>query len=182
MTADPGDVRIRDMTEADLEHMLRWLTDERVLTYYDGRDTHYDAVSIREDYMDPLPPDSYRKIAEYRGVPVGYIQIFFADEELREEYSYSGEGRAYAADMFIGEADQWNMGIGTAVMKELCRWLREDRRADAVILDPRKNNPRAIHMYGKCGFRQIGELPGHELHEGELCDCVLMELRFDNNV
>ena len=172
------DIALRDMTEDDLGHMLRWFTDDRLLMYYDGRDTVYDEESIREDYMDPLPPDSYRKIILYRNEPVGYIQIFFADGELRGEYSYGSElEKVYAADMFIGVPEYWNKGIGTAAVEELCRWLRDERGAQAVIMDPRKNNPRSIHVYGKCGFVQIGELPGHELHEGELCDCVLMERR-----
>jgi RimJ/RimL family protein N-acetyltransferase len=178
MAVLPEDIELKELTEDDLGHMLRWLTDDRLLMYYDGRDTVYDEVSIREDYLDPLPPDSYRKIVLYRGEPVGYIQIFFADEELREEYCYSSDlEKVYAADMFIGVPEYWNMGMGTAMIEVLCAWLREERGAQAVILDPRKNNPRSIHVYGKCGFVQIGELPEHEIHEGEACDCILMERR-----
>ena len=31
-------IRIRDFTASDLPIMLRWLTDDRVLEYYEGRD------------------------------------------------------------------------------------------------------------------------------------------------
>ncbi|HAQ9476940.1 TPA: GNAT family N-acetyltransferase, partial [Enterococcus faecium] len=43
--------------------------------------------------------------------------------------------------------------------------------ANAVILDPHKNNPRAIRAYQKSGFRIIEDLPEHELHEGKKEDC-----------
>ena len=182
MTALSEQISIREMTEEDLGVLLTWLTDPEVLMYYDGRDVHYDEGSLRENYWDPLPPDSYRMVIEYGGRPLGYIQIFFADDEIREEYSYSSDlSKVYAADMFIGVPEYWNRGIGTAAMEALCRWLRDSLGAEAVILDPRKNNPRAIHMYHKAGFSQIGELPGHEVHEGEVCDCVLMERRFTDN-
>ncbi len=179
MTADIDDISLRDLTEEDLGLLLKWLTDERVLEHYDGRDTRYDADSIREKYMEPLPPDSFRKIAEYRGMPLGYIQIFFADDKIREEYSYTGPGKTYAADMFIGLPEYWNKGIGSAMIGQLCRWLSENRGADAVILDPRTENTRSVHVYEKCGFRKICLLPAHEMHEGQLCDCFLMECRLD---
>ncbi|GAB5749465.1 hypothetical protein JMUB7480_27040 [Staphylococcus aureus] len=35
------------------------------------------------------------------------------------------------------------------------------------LLDPHKNNPRAIRAYQKSGFRIIEDLPEHELHEGK---------------
>ena len=49
--------------------------------------------------------------------------------------------------------------------------------ADEVILDPRKNNLRAVRAYQKAGFKIIKELHEHELHEGEKEDCVWMEWR-----
>lgn len=45
--------------------------------------------------------------------------------------------------------------------------MKKERNANAVILDPHKNNPRAIRAYQKSGFRIIEDLPEHELHEGK---------------
>ena len=60
-------------------------------------------------------------------------------------------------------------------------FLKKERNADAVILDPHQDNPRAIRMYQKAGFRIIEDLPEHELHEGKKEDCYLMEYRYDDN-
>ena len=38
MTALSEQISIREMTEEDLSLLLTWLTDQRVLMYYDGRD------------------------------------------------------------------------------------------------------------------------------------------------
>ncbi len=61
-------------------------------------------------------------------------------------------------------------------------FLKKERNATAVILDPHKNNPRAIRSYEKAGFRIIEDLPEHELHEGKKEDCYLMEYRYDDNL
>ncbi len=69
------------------------------------------------------------------------------------------------------------MGIGAEYCRVVCQYLRTEMDADAVILDPRKNNLRAVRAYQKAGFKIIKELPEHELHEGKKEDCVLMEWR-----
>ena len=65
-------------------------------------------------------------------------------------------------DQFIGEPNYWSKGIGTRYIKLILNFEKE-RNANAVILDPHKNNPRAIRAYQKSGFRIIEDLPEHEL-------------------
>ena len=50
-----------------------------------------------------------------------------------------------------------------------------------MILDPHQDNVRAIKCYQKAGFRIIKSLPEHELHEGKMRDCYLMEYRYRDN-
>ena len=85
-------------------------------------------------------------------------------------------------DQFIGEPEYWNKGIGTKYTKMVFDFLKKERNADAVILDPHQDNSRAIRMYQKAGFRIIEDLPEHELHEGKKQDCYLMEYRYDDNL
>ena len=72
----------------------------------------------------------------------------------------------YGMDQFIGEPNYWSKGIGTRYIKLIFEFLKR-KNANAVILDPHKNNPRAIRAYQKSGFRIIEDLPEHELHEGK---------------
>ena len=55
-------------------------------------------------------------------------------------------------------------------------FLKNEKAADIILLDPHKNNYRAIRAYEKAGFRIIKSLPEHELFEGKQEDCWLMEL------
>ncbi len=44
------DIRIRSMTDSDYPIMLKWLTDDRVLEFYGGRDTHYNSATLKLHY------------------------------------------------------------------------------------------------------------------------------------
>ena len=171
-------VSFRPMNKDDLVLMLKWLTDDRVLEFYDGRDQHYTQKEICEKYTEQWTDEIYRVIIEYDTIPIGYAQIYRIQGELFDEYDYpETEEKIYAMDQFIGEPEYWNRGIGTEYCRVACQWLRTEMCADGVILDPRKNNPRAVRAYQKAGFEILKELPEHELHEGKKEDCLLMAWR-----
>lgn len=177
-----NELRIRSLTNDDFPLMLKWLTDERVLEFYGGRDKKYTLESLKKHYTEESESELYRVIIEYNNTPIGYGQIYRICGELYNEYNYPETDEIiYAADQFIGEPEYWSKGIGTRYIKLIFDFLKNERNADAVILDPRKNNIRAIKSYQKAGFRIIGDLPEHELHEGKKEDCYLMEYRFDEN-
>ena len=51
--AEAKKVSFRLMNDKDdLRFMLKWLTDERVLEFYDGRDSKFTAETIREKYTE----------------------------------------------------------------------------------------------------------------------------------
>ena len=171
-------ITFRPMNDDDLVLMFKWLTDERVLEFYDGRDKKYTQETIREKYMKKVAGNCFCVIIEYDSVPIGYAQMYRIEGELFDEYHYpETDEKVFAMDQFIGEPEYWNKGIGTEYCKVACQYLHKEMGADRVILDPRKNNPRAIRAYQKAGFEMIKELPAHELHEGKKEDCVLMEWR-----
>ena len=176
MYIDDGDIVIRPLTAHDYPLLLQWLTDPRVLTFYGGRDLRYTLQTLKEHYEEPFDGEGFRVIIEYRGTPVGYGQIYEVCGNMSDEYCYPKTDRTvYAMDQFIGETDHWNLGIGTQYCKMVCTCLKEEKHVDAVILDPHKSNARAIRAYQKAGFSVIGELPQHELFEGDFVDCLLME-------
>ena len=170
-----GEIQIRDFAESDLPLMLKWLTDDRVLEYYEGRDTQYTMDLLAEHYCEEIS-DGFRVIIEYEGVPVGYGQAYRLSKEMFAEYSYPDDGHVvFAMDQFIGEPDYWNRGIGSSFLLLMASCLKSSRAAERILLDPHKNNYRAIRAYEKAGFRIIGSLPEHELFEGNKEDCWLME-------
>ena len=176
-------LRIRTLTEKDFPLMLKWLTDDRVLQFYGGRDKKYTLETLKEHYTEPWEDEVIRVIIEYNGQPIGYGQIYKMYDELYDDYQYPRSNEiVYGMDQFIGEVDYWSKGIGTKYTRMIFDFLKEERNVDAVILDPHQDNLRAIKMYQKAGFRIIEDLPEHELHEGKKEDCYLMEYRYDDNL
>lgn len=168
--------RVRTLVEQDLPALLSWLTDERVLAFYGGRDLRYDASSLRAHYEEPIGETYCRAIIEFRGVPIGYAQIYPLDNEQCAEYGYVRKNKesVFAMDQFIGVPDLWGRGIGTAYLRAALNYLVNEEHADTVLVDPHVDNARAIRAYQKAGFRAAGVLRRHELFEEELLDCLLM--------
>lgn len=164
--------RLEDCLE-DYTLLAGWLSDPRVLEFYEGRDHPFSLSMVIETF-------SPRALGEEKvipcllllaGKPVGYLQFYPADVE---EYQFEGEGVVYATDQFIGEPELWGRGYGSRFLRLALGYLRTSRAADWVILDPHADNLRAIRSYEKCGFRKVKLLPAHEWHEGRYADCWLM--------
>ena len=173
-------IRIRTLTDDDFSLLHKWLTDERVLEFYGGRDKKYTLELIKEHYTKNWKNEVLRVIIEYNDIPIGYGQIYKMYDELYIEYNYPKSNNiVYGLDQFIGEPEYWNKGIGTEYIKIILKFLIEERNAAAAIVDPHMDNIRAIKCYEKAGFKIIKELPKHEIFEGIKKDCYLMEYRND---
>ena len=99
-------IRIRTLTKDDFPLLLKWLSDDRVLEFYGGRDKKYTINSITEHYSKPWKDEVFRVIIEYEGNPIGYGQIYKMYDELYEEYHYPKSNEiVYGMDQFIGEVD-----------------------------------------------------------------------------
>ena len=173
-----GELRIRPLAEDDLEALAGWLADERVLEFYEGRDTSWPPDKVRTHFFEkPACGDDFLRVAiEWRGAPIGYGQVYRVRGEIYEEYDCPDMGKVvYAMDQFIGEPEYWNRGIGSSFLLLLADYLKNEKQAERILLDPRKANPRAIRAYEKAGFHIVKSLPAHELFEGKNEDCWLME-------
>lgn len=155
--------------------MVKWLSDSKVLQYYEGRDRPFNEELVEEKFYNHNV-NKTRCIIEYNKKSIGYIQYYIIDEEECEEYGYSNfKGTIFGTDQFIGEPEYWGQGIGKILMKLMINYLSTEKGAQKIVLDPQTWNERAIKCYEKSGYVKVKLLPEHELHEGELKDCWLME-------
>ncbi len=174
ISAKDGPVALRPLEEGDASLLLRWLTDPRVLEYWEGPGAVFNLQRIQEDFFED-EWNASRAIIQYEGQDAGYVQVYQLDEEMCKEYHYPcPEGKAFGIDQFIGEPGLWGRGIGRRFIRLLLDFLKE-RGAQAVVLDPHADNLRAIRCYEACGFKKVKLLPRHEMHGGVLVDCWLME-------
>ena len=183
MLIQKGEISIRLMQDDnyDYELMAKWLTDAQVLEFYEGRDNPFPLERIKESYKPMIKGDEpiVACLFSYQNIPIGYLQyckLNDLSETDRQLYHLDQTDRVYGIDLFIGETDYWNKGIGTKILSAVINYLFEQRQAHKIVIDPHADNPRAIRCYEKCGFVKVKLLPAHELHEGEYLDCWLMAI------
>jgi aminoglycoside 6'-N-acetyltransferase len=177
------DLAIRPMRDElpNYECMARWLSDPRVLEFYDGRDRPLSLAGAIQKYSPRiLAADGVTPCLLIRqDNPVGYMQYYPVRDESKAEYGLDASENTsglYSFDQFIGEPEHWNHGLGTRAVKLMVEYLFRNKMARKIVIDPQARNPRAICCYKKCGFRKVKLLPGNELHEGKMEDCWLMEM------
>ena len=105
-------------------------------------------------------------IVEHDGELAGYVQFF---EEPDEDYRY--------ADVDILLSTRFHgQGLGTDAMRAIMGHLIEQRGHHRITLTTWPHNARAIHLYEKLGFRQVGITRKSERgDDGRWHDELLME-------
>lgn len=177
MLFQKGTLSVRHVMLEDTEILSSWLTNPEVLQFYEGRDKPQSPEQVREDYIHDEKSGEHKCIIEYDGKAIGYIQIYPLDEEWKALYGYDRAENVWGMDQFIGDVTCWNKGIGTKLVEATVMYLIDSIGAEAIAMDPRVCNERAIRCYEKCGFQKIKILKEHELHEGKLEDCWMMEYK-----
>lgn len=169
---------IRELTGADKSLMHKWMNDERVLEWYEGRDKPFTLEMIQEEFYELWEDEIVRVIIEYNEIPIGYGQIYRVYNEVYKEYEYEDKNEiVFGMDQFIGEPEYWGKGLGTKYIQMIFEYLINIKQADAIITDPRVVNERAIRAYEKAGFKKLHIVKEHELHEGKKWDAWIMEYR-----
>ena len=102
--------------------MFKWLTDKRVLEYYEGRDVRFTMDTLSAHFLEEIP-DGFRMIIEYKKSPIGYAQAYQLSGELFDEYDYPDDGHiVFAMDQFIGEPKYWSKQTASLILG----WVRKN--------------------------------------------------------
>jgi len=79
----------------------------------------------------------------------------------------------------IYESTFWNKGIGTEVTMLILKYAFEYLNLNRVSLRVFENNPRAFHVYEKCGFIQEGRERQGRYYRGHYWDVIHMSILAD---
>ncbi|BCL35458.1 GNAT family N-acetyltransferase [Nostoc sp. MS1] len=174
-------IRLMEDKVENYQLMAKWLSDERVLEFYEGRDNPFDLERIIEAYQPMVRGNDAVKpcFIYYQNITIGYLQYCLLDdlpEADKQTYCLEKTDNVYALDLFIGEPNFWNRGVGSKILTVAVNYIFEVFLANKVVIDPRVENTRAIRCYEKVGFVKVKLLPAHELHEGKYSDCWLMAI------
>lgn len=183
MVLQTDKIKIRLMKDDlnDYQLMAKWLSDEKVLAFYEGRDNPFSLDRIIETYQPMVIKDEPGNpcLIYYDDIPIGYLQYYALDDLPkidRQMYCLEITNNVYGIDLFIGETNYWNQGIGTKILTLVVDYLFTPLSAEKIVIDPHVDNTRAIRCYEKCGFVKVKLLPAHEFHEGKQIDCWLMAI------
>ena len=99
------------------------------------------------------------------GEPTGYIQVWFIGPHQTEEWSKENPWlmelpfHSVGVDLSIGEESKLSKGIGSAVLCQFVDMFKAEGHT-AIIIDPDRENRRAVRAYTKAGFRPVPQLEG----------------------
>ena len=157
--------RLRDDAQ-DMQSLLTWLTDERVLAHVYDEDAPWDMEKIRDSFAENAAPDS--EVAGWMiladGAPVGYMQHYPITEEsyrFTKDLPYTRLEGAFGTDMFIGIPELWRKGIGRKAIDLLAEHLRA-QGVTHLCADPATDNDRGMAFWPKAGFVPLGTVPEYD--------------------
>jgi aminoglycoside 6'-N-acetyltransferase len=156
-------VHLRPVEPADVERFAAILAEPSVARWWtlapDG---------AAEDWL--ADGDQVTLAIEREGRVIGSIQYSEVDEP---------DYRSAGIDLFLATGAQ-GRGYGTDAVRTVARYLFEVRGHHRLTIDPAAANERAIHVYGKVGFRPVGVMRSYERgSDGTWHDGLLMDLLAD---
>lgn len=86
------------------------------------------------------------------------------------------KGKHVAILGIVIKEEYCNLGLGKLMMDELIGWCKSNGITSKISLVVRKDNPRAVELYKKCGFEVEGVLKNEVYIDGEFFDLVAMGL------
>ncbi|MFI5262081.1 MAG: GNAT family N-acetyltransferase [Candidatus Limnocylindrales bacterium] len=159
-------VRLRPAEPADAARLAVILAEPSVARWW----TPGGPRGAAADWLDDFGPATF--VIEHDGAVVGSLQFSEVDD---------ADYRSAGIDLFIASAAQ-GLGLGTDAVRTAARYLFEERGHHRLTIDPAAANARAIHVYGKVGFRPVGVMRSYERgqdgrwHDGLLMDLLAEEL------
>lgn len=149
------------------ETIFTWLSEPFVQEFWDNSQEHKD--DIINFMMGRKVPSAYCNgqfvywIAKDQNQPFALIMTIqeTSDSPIDElKLSIlSHTGTSYCLDFMIGNKDYFGKGFGADTLSQFVDFFRGeiDRKADLFMIDPASDNPRAMHVYMKAGFKYVGD-------------------------
>jgi len=158
-------ILFRKLEDNDNEYnmLYKWCSKKHVYEWFEQRVLSFD--EIKEKYKNKLKSNKEDLfIITYNNIDIGLVQIYRSDY-YEDSYEY---------DLFIGEEEYLNKGIGTEIVNKINKMIYENYNTNSIILRPFKRNQRAISCYKKCNFKVIDEYNGYDtLNNPELITVLI---------
>ena len=160
MPAEP-DIRFEPVTPAHFPLLRGWLNSEHLRHWWGDPETEFGIIVDMVEGRDGGHPFLF--FCDKRAV--GYIQYWHIGAHQTMLWTKDNpwllqlEPETVGVDIAIGNEDDLARGLGTAALKRFARMLR-GMGHHAIIIDPDRENHRAIRAYEKAGFLPVPHLVG----------------------
>ena len=149
-----GKVKLRRLenTDRDYKYLEKWYQEEEVYSHFEQRKLTFE--EIKNKYLPRTKLDAKIPVfmIEYESKPIGIIQYQLINEENKKLYDLNIEN-SYEIDIFIGDLNLHNKGIGKTSIDLISNYLFKEKKANTIVMCPLKENKNAIRCYENCGFK-----------------------------
>jgi len=142
-------VKLRPLTQEDLEQVVSWSQDPTVLKYMDG-----DYPTNMAEATQWLQQSNADRHSKRWGIFTNNNQLI-GDVELDR---ITWRSREAELRICIGEKSFWNQGYGTDSVQTIVQYAFEEMKLHRIYLRVFADNVRAIRCYTKAHFQKEGRV------------------------
>ena len=164
-------VYLSPMSIEDAETYCRWLNDPLIAGNIDGAAKVYSLAAERE-YIEKTQKGNahiYAIVLKETDTLIGNIGI----EEI------DTTSRTATIGMFIGDEENRGKGFGSEALRLACRYAFDRPNMHSLHLWVFSFNERAMNMYKKVGFKEVGRMRESYYLDGKYHDSILMDILRD---
>lgn len=147
--------------------IFQWLSEPHIQEFWDNSSAHKDDI-LNFINGRKTPSNYWNGIFDYW---IGFVDMapfsfIMTHEELNSANTpehikpyISNSYRTFGLDFCIGNKEYIGKGLASTTLKEFMKFfcLNVESNIGAFLIDPSVNNPRAIRVYQKAGFKSKGE-------------------------
>jgi UDP-4-amino-4,6-dideoxy-N-acetyl-beta-L-altrosamine N-acetyltransferase len=159
-------IDLRDLVEADAEHLFRWRRDPDVNRWM--CDSPPQTLEAWSQWVRDCRVDADRRgwIVTRGGAPVGFLTLT----------GLSGTHRRAEWGWYIGDADARGRGVGRAAQALGLDRAFEELGLEKVWAEVLADNDAALKAQAAAGFQREGYLRNHALNDGGFRDVALLAI------
>lgn len=152
-------------TLAHEETIFKWLAEPHMQEFWDNTPEHKNDILnfIYGRKQHYFAGTTMYWVALINAQPFAFIlsdEILPVETDLPHIYRehLSKTGRTISLDFGIGNKDFLGKGLAATTLMQFTTFYQKqiDPLADVFLIDPDENNPRALHVYEKAGFKLVG--------------------------
>jgi adenylate kinase family enzyme len=176
LQANPISMHFEILRKDQEETLKEWLKQDHVAEFWHGVGLQNTLKSISR-FVNGEETLFTLWIAYDGTIPFGYLMTSKVDFEKDHLYAkhLNPSSKAITLDLLIGNPSYLGKGFGHRMIRELLQQKFHD--VTDVFIDPGVDNPKAIHVYEKAGFRKLEKfIPEWDPSS----PCILMQLKMES--